>query len=262
MKVVILCGGRGMRLSEETESKPKPLVHVGDMPILWHIMSLYAHYGYKDFILALGYKGQMIKDYFLNFEETHNNFTINFGKGEKKVVYHEKNGIPDWNITFVNTGPHSNTGERIRKIEPYLGDDKEFFLTYGDGVSNIDIQKLYRHHKALGRACTLSGVQPLNPFGVIEPEGGLIRSFQEKPRTKRGFISGGFFVCDRNIFKSIPAGDQTTFEGDVLPKLAKSGELAVYEHHNFWYCVDTLKHLEDLNALYKRGERPWMVWEA
>lgn len=261
MKAVILCGGRGMRLHEETEFKPKPLVNIGDRPILWHIMKIYAYYGVKDFILCLGYKGEMIKDYFLNFDEHHNNFTLTLGSKEKKVIYPTKNDAENWNITFVDTGINTSTGGRIARIKPFLGKDKEFFLTYGDGVADIDIAKLYEFHKKIGRHVTLSGVQPLMPFGIIQPVAGLVKSFQEKPKNKKGVVNGGFYVCDRKIFDYIVPDEKCVFESDALPVLAKNGQLAVYDHSGFWHCMDTHKHMEDLNAIYRDGNRPWMIWE-
>ena len=261
MKVVILCGGRGMRMHEETEFKPKPLVMIGDRPILWHVMKTYAHYGYRDFILCLGYKGQMIKDYFLNFDEHHNDFTLTLGKEEKRVTYHAKDSVDDWNITFADTGLNTNTGGRIARIKKYIGNDKEFFLTYGDGVADIDINTLYTFHKKSNRVVTLSGVQPIVPFGVIEPVAGAVKYFEEKPKQKRGVTNGGFYVCNRKIFQYVTPDEKCIFETQALPKLAKKGQLGVYTHAGFWYCMDTHKHMEDLNTMYKAGNRPWMSWE-
>ncbi|MDP3901637.1 MAG: glucose-1-phosphate cytidylyltransferase [bacterium] len=261
MKAVILCGGKGMRLHEETEFKPKPLINIGDRPILWHIMKTYAHYGVRDFILCLGYKGQMIKDYFLNFDEHHNDFTLTLGSGEKKISYHTKKAADNWNITFVDTGANTNTGGRIARIKSFLGEDKEFFLTYGDGVADINIDKLYKFHKKSGRSITLSGVQPLMPFGIIEPAGGVVKSFEEKPKNKKGVINGGFYVCDRRVFNYLTPDERCVFESDSLPAIAKKGQLAVYSHRGFWHCMDTHKHMEDLNVMYQIGDRPWAIWE-
>jgi len=261
MKVVILCGGRGMRLHEETEFKPKPLVAIGGKPILWHIMKIYSHYGHRDFILCLGYKGQMIKDYFLNFDETHNNFTLKLGPSQKQITYHNKKSVDDWNITFVDTGLDTNTGGRIARIKDFLGRDEDFFLTYGDGVADININALSEYHKKAGGIATLSGVRPLTPFGVIEPVGGLVKNFTEKPQA-RGFVSGGFFVCNKKLFNYLAPDESCVFEQEPLRKLAAEGALAVYEHQGFWHCLDTYKHLEDLNDFYKQGKRPWMVWES
>lgn len=249
-----------MRLHEETEFKPKPLVRIGDMPILWHIMKLYSHYGHRDFILCLGYKGEMIKDYFLSFDELANDFTITLGSGPKQVTFHSKRKlVDDWRITFVDTGLETDTGGRVARIKPFIGEDETFFLTYGDGVANIDINKSLRYHKKKGTIVTLSGVNYVNAFGVIEPRAGLAKVFQEKPRSK-AFINGGFFVVNRKFFDYLK-DDVGKFEKEPLETLAKKDQLAVYAHHGFWYCVDTMKHLEDLNDMYKSGQRDWMVWD-
>src|SRR3989344_1971014 len=260
MKVVILCGGKGMRLREETEYRPKPLVCIGDRPILWHIMNIYSHYGFRDFILCLGYKGDMIKDYFLNYDEMNNDFTLQLGAKTKSVVFHDKDPIDNWRITFADTGLHTNTGGRIARIQKYLQDDEHFFLTYGDGVADIDINDLYAHHVKMGLLATLSGVRPLTPFGVIEPVKGRVRHFAEKPK-ERGYISGGFFVCSQGIFDFVKEDESCTWEREPLQTLASKGQLAVYEHSGFWHCLDTMKHLEDLNEMHRVGNRPWAVWE-
>lgn len=261
MKVVILCGGKGMRLREETEHKPKPLVNIGEMPILWHIMKTYAHYGYKDFVLCLGYKGDMIKDYFLNFDEKANNFTLKLGSGPKEISYQDKKHlVDDWRITFVNTGLEANTGARLAKVKTFIGNDEDFFVTYGDAVSDINIAAAYNYHKSKGKVATLSGVNYINPFGVIEPKNGLVSAFKEKPKAN-AFINGGFFVMNRKIFDYLSQSDDCILEKKPMEKLASEGQLAIYEHHNFWYCVDTMKHLEDLNVMYASNQRPWMVWE-
>lgn len=260
MQVVILCGGRGMRLSEETEFRPKPLVEVGDWPLLYHIMSIYAGYGHTEFILCLGYRGQMIKDYFLKFHETTSDFTLTLGTQKNEIMYHQ-NPLPDnWKITFVNTGIDTLTGGRIARIKKFLNNkDEDFFLTYGDGVSDVDINALYNFHKKKGKIATLTGVQPLNAFGVIEPEDGLVKHFEEKPRQKKGYVSGGFFVCNKKVFKYLTESEKCVFETDALPALSKEGELAIYQHDGFWYCVDTMKHLADLRQMYVEGNCPWMT---
>ncbi|MDO8467190.1 MAG: glucose-1-phosphate cytidylyltransferase [bacterium] len=261
MKVVILCGGKGMRLREETEHKPKPLVTIGEMPILWHIMKTYAHYGFRDFVLCLGYKGEMIKDYFLGLDEAANDFTLKLGSGPKVITHHNKRGLADdWNITFVNTGLNSNTGSRLAKIKDFIGNDEEFLLTYGDGVADIDINAAVAYHKQKGKVATLSGVNWINPFGVIEPQDGLVAAFKEKPRSK-AFINGGFYILNKKVFDYVKKDEDCILEKEPMEKLSREGQLAIYEHHGFWYCVDTMKHLEDLNVMYASGNRPWMVWE-
>lgn len=262
MQVVILCGGRGMRLHEETELRPKPIIEIGNWPLVFHIMSMYAHYGHKEFILCLGYKCQMIKDYFLNFHELMSDFTLSLGSKTKKITYHENSFPNNWKITFVNTGIETQTGGRIARIKKFLhGKDEDFFLTYGDGLSDVNINELYRFHKAKNRIATLTGVQPLNAFGVIEPADGLVKTFEEKPRQKSGYISGGFFVCNKKIFDYLSEDESHVFESDTLPALAKNSELAIYQHGGFWYCVDTMKHLTDLRQMHAEGNRPWMIWE-
>jgi len=260
MKVVILCGGKGMRLREETEYKPKALVTIGDMPIIWHIMKTYAHHGYKDFILCLGYKGEMIKDYFLKFDESTNDLTLKLGAGPKEIIYHDKKKLIDgWNITFAETGLHANTGARIARIKEYIGNDENFFVTYGDAVADLNIKASLAFHKEKGKIATLSGVNYINPFGIIEPENGLVKRFKEKPQS-RAFINGGFFVFNRKVFNYLSDADDCILEKTPLETLSAKGELAIYKHHNFWYCVDTMKHLEDLNEMYREGKKPWVVW--
>ncbi len=250
-----------MRLREETEHKPKPLVTIGEMPILWHIMKIYASHGYRDFILCLGYKGEMIKDYFLNFDEKINNFTLKLGAGAKEVTHHNKKRLIDeWNITFVDTGLNTETGGRVALIKDFIGNDEDFFLTYGDGVGDININDTLRYHKEKGRIATLCGVNDINPFGVIEPENGLVKAFVEKPRSQ-AFISGGFFIFNKKFFDYLSSDPTQKFELKPMQTLASEGQLAVYPHHGFWHCLDTMKHLEDLNTMYYQGQRPWMIWE-
>lgn len=260
MKVVILCGGKGTRLREETEYKPKALVMVGDRPILWHIMKLYSHYGYNDFILCLGYKGDMIKNYFLNYDELVHDFTLKLGSGEKKVFHHH-NSTPHWNITFADTGLECDTGSRIARVKEYVGSDDDFFLTYGDGVADVNIKDLYDFHLAQKKTVTVTGVKPPNPFGVIEVRNGSVRTFAEKPKLS-DWVNGGFLVCNKKLFNYLSDDGMCVFEKEPLHALARGGELTIYPHNNFWHCIDTLKHVEGLAALYQKGERPWMVWES
>ena len=259
MKVVILCGGQGTRLREETEYRPKPLVMVGDRPILWHIMKLYSHYGFHEFILCLGYKGDMIKNYFLNYDELAHDFTLQLGSG-KKEIYHHANKTPDWNITLADTGQTCETGSRIARIQTYIGNDEEFFLTYGDAVADVNIADLYRYHREKGKMVTVTGIQPLNPFGVLKTQEGVVTSFTEKPQSQ-DWTNGGFFVCNKRVFDFLSLDGSTVFEQEPLRQIALKGQFAIYQHNKFWYCVDTMKHLEDLNAMHKQGDRPWMVWE-
>lgn len=259
MKIVILCGGKGTRLSEETEFKPKPLVEVGGMPILWHIMKIYSSYGYKEFILALGYKGQMIKEYFLNYEELSNDFTLNLRSKHSRIEHHNDSCLEDWNITFVDTGLENQTGARVAAIKRFIGDDEEFMLTYGDGVSDVDINKLYKFHKKMNKVITLTGVQPPSPFGVITVKDGIVTSFREKPKLE-GVINGGFFVCNKKIFDYLSENPNLIFEQEPMRNLTKEKQVAVYEHKGFWYAMDTQKHVNELNKIWDSKDIPWKVW--
>lgn len=256
MQAVILCGGKGTRMREETEYKPKPLVEIGGMPVLWHIMKIYSHYGVKDFILCLGYKGNMIKEYFRHFEWLANDFTLHLGKGKGKVISHAHKP-EDWTITFADTGLETETGGRVKRIEKYVRGD-HFFLTYGDGVADVDIRALYRYHRKMDRIGTMTGVHPTSKYGVLDARDGIARSFQEKPGTD-GLVNGGFFVFRRDFFGYL--GNEGAMEGEPLRRLAADGELAVYEHSGFWQAMDTFKEVEAFNRQWDNAIRPWTVWE-
>lgn len=256
MKAVILCGGMGTRLREQTEFMPKPLVEIGGMPILWHVMKIYSHYGVNDFVLCLGYKGNMIKDYFMDFEWMANDFTLHMNS-KKDITIHEPHNLEDWTVTFADTGLETNTGGRVKRIEKYVGDEK-FFCTYGDGVSNIDISTLLKHHESKGKTGTITAIHPMSRYGIIETEDGMVTSFKEKPRLD-GVINGGFFVFEKGIFDYLD--DNSVLEQEPLKNLAKDGELAVYEHNNFWKCMDTFKDATELNSIWNSGDVPWRVWE-
>ena len=261
MKAVILCGGRGTRMKEETEFKPKPLVNIGKMPMLWHIMKIYSHYGVKEFILCLGYKGEMIREYFLRYNELINDFTLNLSsEKDKAITIHgalEKRD--DWKITFVDTGKENMTGSRIAQIKKYIGDDEDFFLTYGDGLSDINLNELYKFHKSKGKIATLTAVKPFSYFGIIETENNLVKSFQEKPIIE-GTINGGFFVCNKKIFNYLDKAPSCVFEQEPLKNLTKEGQLASFHHNGFWFAMDTPKHAETLNNMIGSGNTPWVVW--
>lgn len=259
-KVVILCGGKGTRLREETEFRPKPLVKIGNMPILWHIMKTYSYYGYNDFILCLGYKGDMIKDYFLNFEEMTNDFTLSLRSNTKKIVHHNTSHLEDWRITFVDTGQEAQTGARIARIKDYLPKNQPFFLTYGDGVSDIPIAKLMQFHKESRKIATVAGVHSISVFGLIEHNNGLVKTFREKPMLE-DIISGGYFVANTSLFDYVQDRDDCVFEDKPLKQLVKDKELALYKHNGFWYCMDTQKHVEELNRIWQSGKAPWQVWK-
>jgi glucose-1-phosphate cytidylyltransferase len=253
--VVILCGGTGTRLREETEYKPKPLVAIGEMPILWHIMQVYAHHGFRRFVLCLGYKGHLIKEFFLDYPWMANDVTLHL-RGHRQVVHAER-PAEDWQITFAETGQATPTGGRVARIRKYVGRDP-FCVTYGDGLANVDLGRLMSFHRAKKKIATLTAVHPASPFGVIEAAGGTAKSFKEKPRLE-GLINGGFFVFDRKIFDYLR--DDSVLEEAPLRTLAAEGELAVYEHSDFWMCMDTFKDVERLNRMWTEGNRPWKVWK-
>ncbi len=258
MKAVILCGGKGTRLREETEYRPKPLVTIGGMPILWHIMKTYSFYGIKEFVLCLGYKGDMIKDYFLNFEEMVNDFTLNLRSKEQRIFHHNAS-LEDWQITFANTGEDSQTGARVARIEPYVRGET-FCLTYGDGVANVPIDKLLAFHNTHGLPLTMTGVHPESAFGILEHQAGKALSFREKPQSDTT-INGGFFVCNPEVFQYLSSDPGCVFEQDPLRRLVDEQKCGVYDHQGFWYCMDTYKQYEDLNARWKKGDTPWKVWD-
>lgn len=257
IQVVILCGGMGTRMKEETEFRPKPLVEIGRMPIIWHIMKIYSHYGFNDFILPLGYKGDMIKDYFVNYEWMSNNFTLNIRSRDKRFYYNRK--PEDWNITFVETGIETNTGGRVKKIQNYINSD-EFLMTYGDGVSDIDIPNLLKFHRSKNVIATLTGVHPMSSYGVLDiEENGLVKSFKEKPSVE-GWINAGFFVFNKKVFDYLD--DNVVLEDEPLSRLAKDRQLAVYHHDGFWKSMDTHKDQQLLNKLWNEKHSPqWKIWE-
>lgn len=258
MKVVILCGGKGTRLREETEYRPKPMVQIGNRPILWHIMKIYAHYGFKDFVICLGYKGNMIKEYFLNYEMMNNDFTINLGN-KNEVQIHSDHDEHDWMVTLAETGEESQTGARIKKIEKYIDEDT-FLLTYGDGVSEINIQDLVKFHTSHGKIGTMTGVHPPSRFGEFHLKENQITQFYEKPQASEGMINGGFFVLNKEFFNYLDDEEDCILEKAPLTNLAADGELMLYPNNNFWQCVDTYRELEILNSLWKNNP-PWKVWK-
>jgi glucose-1-phosphate cytidylyltransferase len=253
--VVILCGGMGTRLREETEFRPKPLVEIGGRPILWHIMKIYGHHGFTEFVLCLGYRGAMIKEYFLNYRYATHDFTLTLGP-QPEVAFHASPDEKEWKVTFADTGPHTNTGGRIKRIERYIAGE-HFLVTYGDGVADVDIAALYRFHRSHGKLATLTGVHPLSRFGVVDAEGMMVRRFREKPRLD-GLVSGGFFVFRRGVFDYLD--DASVLEREPLARLAEDGQLAVYPHHGFWTSMDTYRDVLELNQMWERGERPWEIW--
>jgi len=256
-KVVILCGGKGTRMEHETEFRPKPLVPIGDKPILWHIMKIYAHYGYNDFVLCLGYKGEMIRRYFLDYECMTRDFTITLG-AKHELAFHDTHGKEDLTVTLADTGLETYTGGRIKRIEKYIEEDT-FFASYGDGVANIDIAALLRFHKEMGRIATVTGVHPSSRFGVVQSDdSGLVTAFKEKPQMN-GMVSGGFFVFNREVFDYLD--DNSILEKKPLERLAAAGQLAVYRHDGFWQCMDTRTDLRILNEMWASGSAPWGIVE-
>ncbi len=258
MKVVVLCGGLGTRLREETEFRPKPLVEIGGRPILWHIMKTYAHYGFRDFVLCLGYRGNMIKDYFLNYEAMNNDFTVCLGKNSS-IEYRNYHQEQDFHVTLSDTGQSTMTGGRVKRVAPYIGEDT-FMLTYGDGVGDVNIRELLEFHKAHGKLATVTTVSPSSRFGMIESNSiGRVTHFKEKPKTSER-ASAGFFILNRKVFDYI-SGDDCIFEREPLERLANEGQLMAYQHEGSFYAMDTYREYEYLNQLWLSGEAPWKVWE-
>ena len=257
MKVVILCGGLGTRLREETEFRPKPMVEIGGKPILWHIMKIYSAFGFNEFIICLGYKGYMIKEYFSSYFLHQSDVTIDI-KSNKIEVHN--NVCEPWKVTLVDTGLNTMTGGRIKRIKNYVKNET-FMVTYGDGVGNIDLKKLLYFHKNHGKYATLTAVQPLGRFGALEINTkDEIINFQEKPKGDKAWINGGFFVLEPQIFDYIN-GDETIWEREPLEKLAKDGQLAAYRHKGFWMCMDTLRDKKELETLWNSGNPPWKIWK-
>lgn len=255
MKVVILCGGLGTRLKEQTEVCPKPMVEIGGRPILWHIMKTYATYGHKEFIIALGYKGTVIKNYFLNYYHLNSDLTINTNNGHVHVKSEQKN---DWIVQLTDTGLDTNKGGRIKRLKPLLSNET-FMVTYGDGVSNVNINELIAFHKRHGKLATVTAVRPPARFGSLSINGEFVTRFAEKPQTSAGWINGGFFVMEPEVLDYIE-GDRTAFESEPLENLAKNEELGAYRHEDFWQCMDTLRDVELLEKLWQNGQAPWKVW--
>lgn len=266
--VVILCGGMGTRLAEETGTKPKPLVEIGERPILWHIMKSYAHHGFKNFILCLGYKGHMIRDYFLNYEYWTRDFRMQLGKNGKVDFLSESDSTEDWNITFADTGLHTQTGSRVKKIEKYVKTDY-FFLTYGDGVSDVNINQLLDYHMGHGKVGTVTGVTPPSRFGELtvsfEKGAAKLVNFKEKPDHRMSengtthFINGGYQVFSKDFFKYLSAGENCVLEREPFEGLTKDNQFMMYKHQGFWQCMDTTRDLSALRELWDSGKAPWRV---
>lgn len=256
MKVVILAGGFGTRLTEETEIKPKPMVKIGENPILWHIMKIYSYYGYNDFIICCGYKGYMIKEYFINYYSHMCDITVNLSNGN--LLVHKSNSEP-WKVTLVDTGINSMTGGRIKKIKDYVGNE-QFMLTYGDGLANIDINKLIEFHNSNDGLVTVTSVQPIGRFGALDiKKDGKVNKFVEKPLGDGAWINGGFFVCEPQIFDYID-NDETIWEREPLENMTKEGKVYAYKHYGFWKPMDMLRDKIELEKLWNEGNAPWKIW--
>jgi glucose-1-phosphate cytidylyltransferase len=259
MKTVILCGGQGTRIRDVADNIPKPMIPIGGIPILWHIMKYYSDWSYKDFILCLGYKSNVIKDFFLNYSSHTNDFTISLNNSEP-IKYHGTSTNIDWNVTLAETGLNSMTGARVRKIKKYLCDDENFMLTYGDGLGDINIKELVNFHNSHGKILTVTGVRPPGRFGeLVCNDSGLATEFNEKPQTTGGLISGGFFVCKREIFDYLDKNDDLVFEKEPIKSLVKENQMMVYEHKNFWQPMDTYREYILLNDYFAQGNAPWIL---
>lgn len=260
MKVVILCGGKGTRLREETEYRPKPMVPVGNRPILWHIMKTYAHYGHKDFILCLGYKGDMIKDYFRNYLWNTCDATLMLGRNPA-VQFHDRHTEEDWSVTLADTGEDSMTAYRVKQVERYIPKGEPFLLTYGDGLATIDIEASISAHNTAGKICTISAVHPAGRFGALRlEEDGSIHAFSEKPQFEDAFVNGGYMVCEHRIFNYLPNDSGMMLERQPMEDLVRDGELHSYRHDGFWQPMDTYQEAMHLNKLWSEGKAPWKVW--
>lgn len=257
MKAVILAGGIGSRLSEETSLRPKPMVEIGGRPILWHIMNIYSVHGINDFLIALGYKGEIIKEYFLNFYAINNDISIDLSTG--KTTIHDGNQ-PNWRIHLVDTGLHTQTGGRLKRLQKWLDPEEDFLFTYGDGVTNLDIRALMQFHRSHGRLATVTTVRSPERFGRIALNGDQVVNFYEKPETSDGWINGGYFVLSAKAIDYIE-GDSTIWERSPVQKLAEDGELMAFQHNGFWSCMDTLKEKNFLEQLWHSGEAPWKIWQ-
>ena len=257
MKVLILAGGYGTRISEETGIRPKPMVEIGEKPILWHIMKHYSSYGYNEFVILCGYKGHCIKEYFANYFVRQSSVTFDLANNSMEVINSE---VENWKVTCLDTGDGTLTGGRIKRAQDIVGNEP-FMLTYGDGVSDVDVKSLVESHKASGRACTMTAVQPDGRFGALEFDSkDQLTAFKEKPQGEVGWINGGFFVCEPSVFDEIKDGDRTIFERAPLEKLASTSQVNSYKHKGFWKCMDTLADKQSLTSMWESGEAKWKTW--
>jgi glucose-1-phosphate cytidylyltransferase len=260
MKVVLLCGGKGTRLREETEYRPKPMVPIGGRPVLWHIMKTYAHYGHKEFILCLGYKGHMIKEFFRNYMWNTSDVTLMLG-AKPTVQFHDSHDEEDWSVTLAETGEESMTAYRVKLIQRHIPAGEPFLLTYGDGLSSIDINASIASHTASGKVCTISAVHPAGRFGIISiGDSGGIHQFSEKPQFEESYVNGGFMVCDYRMFDYLDNDPAIMLERKPMDNLVRDGQLNAYKHEDFWQPMDTYQETQYLNQLWTSGKAPWKVW--
>lgn len=257
MKTIILAGGWGSRLGQLSESVPKPMVPIGNKPVLWHIMKIYSYYGFNDFIIALGVKGHIIKDYFYNFESRNNDFTIDLSLG--KITYLNKHNESDWKVTLIDTGINTLKGGRIKRLENYITNEINM-ITYGDGLADINIKKLVNYHKSHGKTITVTGVYPPARFGELEEINGRVVSFEEKPQTSVGLINGGYMVFNRNLLDYLTPNEDCDFENNALEKLVKKNEVMVYKHNGAWECMDHERDVAHLNSIWSKSKAFWKVW--
>ncbi len=257
MKAVILAGGFGSRLSEETTLKPKPMVEIGGKPILWHIMNIYAFHGITEFIVALGYRGEVVKDYFLNFHSFSSDMSVDLSTGSAAI--HENDNRPNWKVHLIDTGLYTQTGGRLKRLRKWLENDETFLFTYGDGIADLDIRALLEFHKSHGKLATVTTVRNPARFGRLVLKGDQVVEFYEKPEASEGWINGGYFVLNSKAIDYID-GDETIWERDPVEKLAYDGQLAGYRHYGFWSCMDTLKEKNMLEDLWASGKAPWKIW--
>jgi glucose-1-phosphate cytidylyltransferase len=258
MKVVILAGGFGTRISEESYLKPKPMIEIGEKPILWHIMKIYSHFGFNDFIICLGYKGIVIKEYFHHYFLHESNVTYDFKLNQKLIENHT---AEPWKVSLIDTGLHTMTGGRIKRISPYIGNET-FMVTYGDGVADVKIDELVALHKKNGKIATVTAIQPNGRFGALDcNDDGMVTGFQEKPQNENGWINGGFMVLEPEVFNYIPSDDSTVFEREPLENLAKDNQLMAYKHHSFWQPMDAIRDKNKLEELWQSKKAPWKIWK-
>jgi glucose-1-phosphate cytidylyltransferase len=263
MKVAILCGGYGTRIRDVADNIPKPMIPVGTHPILWHLMKYYSWWGHNQFVLCLGYRGHVIKEYFLNYEMNTRDFTITLGGGSSAVLPHNDLSESGWKITMAETGLQSMTGARIRRIREYIEGEEDFLLTYGDGLADVDLDRLIAFHKSHGRVLTVCGVRPPGRFGELASDNsGVVTEFNEKPQAREGRISGGFFVCRSELFSYLPDRSDLVFEVEPMRQLVSEKQLMVYEHNGFWQPMDTYRDYSYLNGLMADGRAPWTLWEG